>query len=448
MNIDLLTNILDFNLDGPLSEYGFTTRLENENFWTVNFARDAILEYKRYMYLAAVSDAMVSPSAIVDVVWHQHLIFSKSYDDFCSILGKKIVHIPSTHQAGDFDKFNSAKEHTKRLYNEKFGPQDPRFWEYDDMYGPLQLEGSRYSLQHVISIGLMCLLLLIAAGYVLLLPIYVNIENPYFLYGYFTLILASIAGLHFYNRAKLSQIIDSWDKSAFVFNLTALELVYLNKNQINAVINGVVNRLILDKKVVIVSGRQLDVKESAVAENVLELCVLQTIASNPNSTYKALQSRMALKPAFSKTARAMDAFNGYFTQAAPFIKLFMLNFAAFSVLFVFGSVRLITGFSRGKPIEFLVFVMIFLSIAMVSYLKYLTVVVGVTALPKYYKNSILPERPEGNNWEWEYFLMGTAVYDYSFKDIAGSSSDNAGSGGDSGGSSCGSGGGCGGCGSS
>ncbi|SRR5260221_2678923 len=136
MNQELWKNILDFNLgSGPLSEYGFTTRLENENFWTINFAHDAIIEYKKFMYLAAISDSMVSPSEIVDIVWHQHLIFTQSYEAFCTVLKKKIVHIPSTHQNSDFAQFKLAKERTSALYNEDFGPQPAEFWHYNDIYG-------------------------------------------------------------------------------------------------------------------------------------------------------------------------------------------------------------------------------------------------------------------------------------------------------------------------
>src|SRR5260221_10525009 len=145
MNQELWKNILDFNLgSGPLSEYGFTTRLENENFWTINFAHDAIIEYKKFMYLAAISDSMVSPSEIVDIVWHQHLIFTQSYEAFCTVLGKKIAHIPSTHQNSDFAQFKFAKENTSALYKEHFGPQPSAIWDCNNIYDPLLLEPSRY----------------------------------------------------------------------------------------------------------------------------------------------------------------------------------------------------------------------------------------------------------------------------------------------------------------
>lgn len=452
MNQELWKKILDFSLDsGSLSEYGFTTRLENENFWTTGFARDAIIEYKKFMYLAAISESMVSPSEIVDIVWHQHLIFTQSYETFCTVLGKKIAHIPSTHQNSDFAQFKLAKENTSESYNEHFGPQPPEFWDHKDIYGPLLLEGSRYTIHNVISYGLPLLLLLIVIGYLALRPLYVTIENPDFLFGYCTIVIVSIAGLYFYNRAKLLQIVNSWEKRSFIFNLSALELVYLNKNQIRAVINGVVNRLILDKKIMVLPGELLGVEESAQAGSVLELCVLQTILAAPDSPYQLLQKKLALKPAFNKIARAMDGFNNYFAQSAPFIKLFILNFAVLSVVFAIGIVRIITGIVRDKPVNLILMVMAVCLFLMVIYLKYLSVAIGLIALPRYYKNKILSVSPENDEWDWEYFLLGKAVFDFSFIPLAGYSGSFYSSGNDSG-SSCGSGGSCGsscgGCGSS
>ena len=139
-----LERCIKFNLDEPLSLYGFSTRLASENYWTADFTEKAIVEYKKFMYLAAVSDVMVSPSEIIDIVWHQHLIFTQSYADFCSVLGKNIQHVPSTHNREDFEKFRLAKERTKKFYTETFGSQPSRLWDYADMFEPLQLEKLKF----------------------------------------------------------------------------------------------------------------------------------------------------------------------------------------------------------------------------------------------------------------------------------------------------------------
>lgn len=58
VNLNLWNKIQDFDFDSPISEYGFSTRLASENYWTCNFTEEAILEYKKFMYLAATSDFM------------------------------------------------------------------------------------------------------------------------------------------------------------------------------------------------------------------------------------------------------------------------------------------------------------------------------------------------------------------------------------------------------
>jgi hypothetical protein len=109
MNIELWKKIIEFDFDNPPSEYGFSTRLANENYWTKDFTVKAILAYKKFMYLAATSEVMVSPSETIDIVWHQHLIFTQSYQEFCDLIGKQVQHIPSTHNKQDFSKFKQAK---------------------------------------------------------------------------------------------------------------------------------------------------------------------------------------------------------------------------------------------------------------------------------------------------------------------------------------------------
>jgi hypothetical protein len=98
MNKELWYKIQQFEFDSQVVEYGFVTRLANENYWTKDFTEQAIVEYKKFMYLVVTSEFMVSPSEIVDTVWHQHLIFTQSCQDFCALIGKQIQHIPSTYR--------------------------------------------------------------------------------------------------------------------------------------------------------------------------------------------------------------------------------------------------------------------------------------------------------------------------------------------------------------
>jgi hypothetical protein len=64
----------------PQKPYKIARNLE----WKHRFTLRAIRECKKFIYLGAVSDFVVTPSKIIDQVWHEHLLFTKAYRDFCT----------------------------------------------------------------------------------------------------------------------------------------------------------------------------------------------------------------------------------------------------------------------------------------------------------------------------------------------------------------------------
>lgn len=443
----LWQTILGFDLDYPLSEYGFSTRLETENSWTTNFAHHAIIEYKKFMFLAAVSDSMVSPPEIVDIVWHQHLIFTQSYNHFCALLGKKIEHIPSTHNRSDERKFRLAKEHTQKIYREHFGEQPAVYWEYENIYSPLLLEKSRFSIDKIIAGGMLLFFPLLFIVAQLLKPLYTNIRNPFFVMGYILFVIFIIIVLNKYNRLKFSRLTARWDKQSFIFNLSPLELVYLKGSKIIGIVNGVINHLVKENKVSILPGMVLAVHDITGIKNATELSVIETIKENARIRYPALLRKMVLKPVFCKTVLSIDGFKKYFRESGFFIRLFFINFSILGFALMLGTARIVTGVMRHKPVTIIAFIVLIFVIAIIIFLSLLKLQIGSYVIIQYHQQN----RPSGEEWEWQYFLLGSAVFVPAFMPLI--EAENAGSGGDSGGSSgcssgCGSscGGGCGGCG--
>ena len=64
--------LTEYNLGGPQSEL-FMLKLQQKTGWSKDFSLGAIDEYKRFIYLTAVSKSALTPSVIVDEVWHLHL---------------------------------------------------------------------------------------------------------------------------------------------------------------------------------------------------------------------------------------------------------------------------------------------------------------------------------------------------------------------------------------
>jgi len=444
--------VSEFDLDDPMSEYGFSTRLANENYWTINFTKKAIAEYKKFMYLAGTSDFMVSPSEIVDVVWHQHLIFTSSYTEFCNVLGKTIQHVPSTHNKEDHEKFRQAKERTKKLYNETFGEQPPEIWDYSDMYESLHLPKAKWKIRTFLVIGILAFIALIIPIYQILYPVYIQIDNPYFIIGYFALILFTFIFLEAYNRQQLMKIVGGFSKVSFIHSLQPAELVFLKTDRLTNVIHGEMDQLIREGKVEVTGGSTIQLISNATPRTLEEFTITNTLRELGGVHYPTLLRQLVVKPVFTNIPNAMNAFKKWFTKSKAFGRLFYLNFILLFIVIMLGLIRFSTGIVRDRPVLLIFLALIFLSGATSVYLWRLPNLIATHTIPKHYSNILLPELHYSGNYEWQYFLIGTAFLTPTFIPMVTpidqsstwtSGGSSCGTGGSSCGSSCSS---CGGCG--
>lgn len=109
------------------STKAFAHKLTRKLGWTIDLALRAIAEYKKYVYLGMVSDFSVTPSKIIDQVWHEHLLFTRAYANFCQeILCRDFDHnpelVPADDQTGVFQAQYLA---TLNLYRKEFGIEPP-----------------------------------------------------------------------------------------------------------------------------------------------------------------------------------------------------------------------------------------------------------------------------------------------------------------------------------
>jgi hypothetical protein len=453
MNASLWSKILEYDFDGPMSEYGFSTRLAGENFWTKNFTKKAILEYKKFMYLAATSDMMVSPSEVIDVVWHQHLIFTQSYSDFCHVIGKQIQHVPSTHNHADFEKFKLAKERTNKMYTAIFGEQPSEIWDYRGMFESLKLDKAKLKLRGFVLLGIFIFVCLVIPFYYLLRPVYVQIGNPGFAIGFIILASLAMVGMELYNRRYLSAVVRGLDPKCFLFDLHPMEVIYLKTQKIANVVNGTLSQLVSDRKVMVLNDHTMSAFKDSKPSTLEEYTVLETLALNAKLSYSNLLTLIVDRPVFGNTKSCMDSFKKYFLKSKKFGTLFYINFGVLSLVAMAGFIRLITGMLRERPVENLSILLIVLLIVIVLALSRLTKLVCTYTVPQLYKTRLLREKKNVddkiiNDWNWQYFMLGAAVFASDFAPVV----SDAGTGGasitssdssSSCGSSCSS---CGGCG--
>lgn len=128
LNILIMTDkviynkIISYELNDEKSSFNFTDRLMRENGWSKKFAEEAIIEYKRFMYLIATSKGeIMTPSDEIDQVWHLHMLYTHQYRDFCkSTIGKFINHGPTRGGTNERTKYDVAYTRTKERYIQEF----------------------------------------------------------------------------------------------------------------------------------------------------------------------------------------------------------------------------------------------------------------------------------------------------------------------------------------
>lgn len=413
MNNVLWNSILQFDFDQLQGDYPFSVRLANENRWTKAFTESAILEYKKFMYLAAVADVMVSPSAIVDVVWHQHLIFSKSYHDFCQLLGKDIQHVPSTHDKAQLVQFKKAEERTKEQYAEHFGEQPESIWAYGNMLAGLKLRPANVKPRFLILFGVLIFCMLIVPFYYLLKPLYLHIDNPYFILGFAAIVLAAYVILNLHNKNSMNTVLRSFHHDSFVYHLKPLELVYLKTQRLSDVIGGPVNELI-NNGTIKITEQMISVSGTVDVQSAEQAQVVSILQDSGRIYYPKLLRLLAAKPIFRNISKSLTAFQYHFYQSKTFAKLFANSFIVFVFLLMLPLIRIITGVERDKSIIQLLIVTAALFFFAVFYLRKLSLMLCKETIPNWYGNHAQYKQKADSDWQWNYFLYGTAALNASF----------------------------------
>jgi uncharacterized protein (TIGR04222 family) len=124
----LWERIDSFDIDGdPAPALRFTDRLARENSWTEPFARRALREYKRFVFLTMTAGRSMCPSEQVDQVWHLHLTYTRSYwERFCrDLLKSPLHHEPTRGGPAEGQKHWAMYADTLRAYREAFGEDPP-----------------------------------------------------------------------------------------------------------------------------------------------------------------------------------------------------------------------------------------------------------------------------------------------------------------------------------
>ena len=112
--------------------------------WQMSSAQNAIIEYRKFMYLATYSP--VTPSLVIDEVWHLHIQWTSLYAEFCQDIYSDNFchHLPEFLPPQDgISDFQPQYYETLKLYYCEFNCHPPKsIWSYNLKEGvKLKLEG-------------------------------------------------------------------------------------------------------------------------------------------------------------------------------------------------------------------------------------------------------------------------------------------------------------------
>lgn len=99
--------------------------LNNNVVSSAKEANDGLVELLKFLYLCANSDAVLTPSLRVDTLWHEFILFSRSYTQFCQMhFSQYIHHQPSDSPNNEMHQY----QHTVQCYRLHFGMPNTDFW--------------------------------------------------------------------------------------------------------------------------------------------------------------------------------------------------------------------------------------------------------------------------------------------------------------------------------
>ena len=95
-------------------------QIKLKNKWSDEYANNVAFEYSRFLKLRSLNEQL-SPSDDIDKLWHQHLLNTKNYYNYCFAKFNKFVHHDPT-DSSDQQARQKRLANTIQIYVNTFGP--------------------------------------------------------------------------------------------------------------------------------------------------------------------------------------------------------------------------------------------------------------------------------------------------------------------------------------
>lgn len=375
---ELLVQLEAFQLDVPTHGLVFSERLSRENCWSPSYTRRAIVEYKRFLYLAMTCPHVVCPSDAVDQVWHMHLTYTRSYwNDLCGgVLGQPLHHGPTQGGSDEHVKYFQLYQRTLESYRQSFRADPPAdLWpsaqqRFGQDLGFVRVNHHRHwiipKLGWSRTVGG-------AASVVLIVPLAQLAANPLdwsgptFLAFYAgLLVLASLLG--WMGRAWMRNSADNYQFAPGSADaIGPIDIAWMQGGATRAVECAVVE--LAQKQAIaidedrIAAGMNVD---RARADHRVSELVLSSIAAAPYGRKFSLLRRDANVGLEGVRQQLVD--KGLVLDRSQQAAAIAFPLALLGGLLAFGVAKAVVGSGRGKPIDLLIMEMIGTVIVMILFI--------------------------------------------------------------------------------
>ena len=101
------------------------TKIEKATKLPPESSRQLLKETLRFLFLVANYKRRLSPSLLVDLAWHELILFTRNYEEICRENFEQFIH----HTPGSDEKENQQQyKTTLKLYLLTFGDLPKQFW--------------------------------------------------------------------------------------------------------------------------------------------------------------------------------------------------------------------------------------------------------------------------------------------------------------------------------
>ncbi|MEE3371137.1 MAG: hypothetical protein VX346_17525 [Planctomycetota bacterium] len=84
-----------------------------------------LCEVLRFLLLSCEHGRPLTPSHVVDLAWHEWILFTRAYTEFCQTqFGRYIHHTPGGESEDNLNRYQL----TLQLYETRFGPPNTTYW--------------------------------------------------------------------------------------------------------------------------------------------------------------------------------------------------------------------------------------------------------------------------------------------------------------------------------